>query len=163
MYNDIGKKFKGLAIGMFWTVAVLSAVAGLVLIMTENLIIGLPTLIVGPLSAWISSWIFYGFGEIIDTLKAIEENTEGSALSLKKQEKATKQAASASKKSAPAKQEVQKSAPKAKPQKVEEEEPEEDEEEYEGSEETPQVRCPKCHTEHDFDYPKCPNCGHKYE
>ena len=28
--------------------------------------------------------------------------------------------------------------------------------------ELPQRRCPKCATEHDFDYPKCPKCGHSY-
>ena len=28
--------------------------------------------------------------------------------------------------------------------------------------ETPTVICPKCGTQHDFDYPKCPNCKHKY-
>ena len=24
----------------------------------------------------------------------------------------------------------------------------------------PQVRCPNCGNQHDFDYPKCPYCGH---
>ncbi len=26
----------------------------------------------------------------------------------------------------------------------------------------PQVRCPACGAAHDFDYPKCPHCGHEY-
>lgn len=26
----------------------------------------------------------------------------------------------------------------------------------------PQVTCPECGTKHDFDYPKCPFCGHIY-
>lgn len=26
----------------------------------------------------------------------------------------------------------------------------------------PQKTCPVCKTVHDFDYPKCPNCNHKY-
>ena len=26
----------------------------------------------------------------------------------------------------------------------------------------PQVRCPICGRQHDFDYPKCPFCGHRY-
>lgn len=26
----------------------------------------------------------------------------------------------------------------------------------------PQRICPECGTEHDFDYPKCPKCGHAY-
>ncbi len=26
----------------------------------------------------------------------------------------------------------------------------------------PQKKCPQCGREHDFDYPKCPYCKHKY-
>ena len=26
----------------------------------------------------------------------------------------------------------------------------------------PQVRCPSCSRTHDFDYPSCPYCGHRY-
>ncbi len=26
----------------------------------------------------------------------------------------------------------------------------------------PQIICPNCNLQHDFDYPKCPNCGHEY-
>ena len=29
-------------------------------------------------------------------------------------------------------------------------------------EELPKKTCPTCGTVHDFDYPKCPNCGHSY-
>ena len=27
----------------------------------------------------------------------------------------------------------------------------------------PQVKCPSCGRSHDFDYPKCPFCGHRYD
>ncbi|MBQ9735269.1 MAG: hypothetical protein IJV96_00600 [Clostridia bacterium] len=27
---------------------------------------------------------------------------------------------------------------------------------------TPQIVCPKCGTQHDFDYPKCPKCKYEY-
>lgn len=27
----------------------------------------------------------------------------------------------------------------------------------------PQKICPECGTSHDFDYPKCPHCGHDYQ
>lgn len=30
------------------------------------------------------------------------------------------------------------------------------------SEELPQKECPSCGKKHDFDYPKCPHCGHDY-
>lgn len=29
-------------------------------------------------------------------------------------------------------------------------------------EELPKKTCPTCGTVHDFDYPKCPKCGHSY-
>lgn len=29
-------------------------------------------------------------------------------------------------------------------------------------EELPQRKCPECGKEHDFDYPKCPFCKHRY-
>ena len=29
-------------------------------------------------------------------------------------------------------------------------------------EELPQRKCPVCGRQHDFDYPKCPHCGHRY-
>ncbi len=31
------------------------------------------------------------------------------------------------------------------------------------SEELPQKQCPNCGKMHDFDYPKCPHCGHDYQ
>ena len=34
--------------------------------------------------------------------------------------------------------------------------------EEEGSEDIPQTTCPHCGRSHDFDYPKCPFCGHVY-
>lgn len=27
----------------------------------------------------------------------------------------------------------------------------------------PQKQCPSCGISHDFDYPKCPHCGHDYQ
>ena len=34
--------------------------------------------------------------------------------------------------------------------------------EPEKDENLPQRTCPNCHKKHDFDYPKCPFCGHDY-
>ena len=155
MFNNIGGKIKGLAKVLFWATCVISVIMGLVMIATEHLIIGLPLLIAGPVGAWISSWFLYGFGEIISTLKAIEENTRE-----KKEVKPTYKAPAAK----PTKNQKQKNAVQKTVNSLEEEPEEQPEDDGEGDEEfvAPQVRCPKCHREHDFDYPKCPHCDHDY-
>ena len=40
-----------------------------------TMIIGLITMLAGPLLALVSSWILYGFGEMIEKIVDIEDNT----------------------------------------------------------------------------------------
>ena len=77
MYDNIGGKIKGLATTIFIVQAVLTVIAGLGIMAAgdEMILIGLLVMVLGPFSAWISSWLLYGFGELIDTACAIEENT----------------------------------------------------------------------------------------
>ena len=77
MYNDIGKKIKLLAKIEFYILAAFSLIGGIVLIAEENVLLGLLVIIAGTLVSWISTWLFYGFGEIIDKLCDIEKNTRG--------------------------------------------------------------------------------------
>ena len=64
MYNNIGGKIKDLAIGTFIVEAIAFVIAGFALMIdTEGL--SLLLIIVGPIIAWVSSWLLYGFGEII--------------------------------------------------------------------------------------------------
>ena len=41
----------------------------------DLMIYGVITIIVGPLAAWVSSWLLYGFGELIEKTTEIAENT----------------------------------------------------------------------------------------
>ena len=68
MYDNIGKKIKGLAKVSFCIIAMLTAIAGLTFILIDKhfIYIGLPLMLGGPFAAWISSWTLYGFGELID-------------------------------------------------------------------------------------------------
>ena len=75
MYDKIGRKIKCLAKVMFGVEAVVAIVLGIVLMVVFDILIGLPVLILVPIVAWISSWLLYGFGEIIDKLCEIECNT----------------------------------------------------------------------------------------
>lgn len=78
MYNNIGGKIKGLT----KTIAVLGALAPIVIglglmFSDENLfLVGLLVIAVGCLISWISSWLLYGFGELIENTALIARNTQ---------------------------------------------------------------------------------------
>ena len=81
MYDNIGKKIKSLAKWTFIVEAIAAIITGIsLLVADEDLILaGLLTFFCGPIVAWVSSWLLYGFGEIIDKLCDIEFNTRSSA------------------------------------------------------------------------------------
>lgn len=89
MYDNIGGKIKGLAKAVFIVEAIAAVITGIGLIASdEDLIpIGLLVLFGGPIVAWVSSWVLYGFGEIIDKLCDIERNTRGRKIKSKAQAK----------------------------------------------------------------------------
>ena len=77
MYDNIGGKIKGLAKGIFIAMAILGFLTGVVFIAIDKDMawLGLLCIALYPLIGWISSWMLYGFGEIIDKLTVIESNT----------------------------------------------------------------------------------------
>ena len=77
LYDNIGNKIKGLAKTAFIVEAIGAVVTGLVLLFTdEDLILcGFLTLICGPIIAWVSSWILYAFGELVERTCNNESNT----------------------------------------------------------------------------------------
>ena len=96
MYKNIGEKIKGLAIALFIVDAVLLVVAGLIVIFQGVLfelfgyvLLGFLIALAGPFIAWVSSWLRYGFGELINKTTEIAENTNK-----KKEEKQEYQGAS---------------------------------------------------------------------
>ena len=74
MYENIGGKIKGLAKATFVIEAVAAFIGGIVLIEADDdlLAVGLLAWIMGPLLAWVSSWLLYGFGELIEKVCNIE-------------------------------------------------------------------------------------------
>lgn len=77
MYKNIGGKIKGLAIATFIVGVLASVITAIVLwIDTEKWWCAL-ILFLGPIVALILTWLLYGFGEIIDKLCDIEQNTRG--------------------------------------------------------------------------------------
>jgi DNA-directed RNA polymerase subunit M/transcription elongation factor TFIIS len=68
MYDNIGGKIKGLAKASFIVAAIAEVITGIALMATdEDLILyGSLVLIVGPIIAWVSSWLLYGFGQLVE-------------------------------------------------------------------------------------------------
>lgn len=77
MYNNIGGKIKSLAKSAFFVEAIASIIAGIVFFIDNEPFLGLISIIAGPLVAWVSSWLLYGFGELIDKVTEIACNTRG--------------------------------------------------------------------------------------
>ena len=77
MYNNIGTKIKGLAKGIFVVEAISFIIAGISLMAAGDdlILLGLLTMLCGPIVAWVSSWILYAFGELVDTNCENERNT----------------------------------------------------------------------------------------
>ncbi|MEG1262861.1 MAG: hypothetical protein RSD95_12670 [Clostridia bacterium] len=83
MYQNIGKKIKGIAkfyawMGVFFSVVyaaiiMIGGVPDVQIGMTGRIIAGIVVLAMGSLIAWISSWLVYGFGELIENVKKIAD------------------------------------------------------------------------------------------
>ena len=80
MYDNIGRKIKDLAKTICLLEAFAAIIAGIIIIGTfadardgEGMVgIGILIMVVGSLLAWISSWLLYGFGELIEKTSNIE-------------------------------------------------------------------------------------------
>ena len=79
MYDNIGKKIKGLATVIFILEALAALISGIAFMAIDDDMIwlGVLIIIIGPVFAWISSWLLYGFGELIDKTADIARNTSG--------------------------------------------------------------------------------------
>ena len=82
-FHDIGKKIKNLTKWSCWVLIVLcwigAVIAFFVAAAEDEAGIGFGYLLlfggVTPFLIWIGSWMTYGFGELIDKVSQIEENT----------------------------------------------------------------------------------------
>ena len=135
MFDNIGKKIKGLAKGLFILVAIFDVIVGLTLVFINNetAIIGMLVAVLGPPSAWISSFVLYGFGELIDKTCEIADNINPK---------------------------LPKGDKKSRAKNIDEFA--ENKEDDDTDDEILQMICPKCGTKHNFDFHKCPNCKYQY-
>ena len=77
MYDDIGGKIKTLAIWLVVIGSIASVVLGLYTLYTNSnlFFIAILEIVLYPLLLWISSWLLYGFGELIENTSIIAGNT----------------------------------------------------------------------------------------
>jgi hypothetical protein len=82
MFDNIGSKIKGLAKVITWLGIILSVIAGIVQISGGSsyygnsnpfVISGILTIVLGSLAAWISSFLLYGFGELVENSSRIAD------------------------------------------------------------------------------------------
>lgn len=76
MFDNIGVKIKRLAFIIFIIEAVISILYGLVYIIVFKNMFYLLICIIGPFVAWLSSFLLYGFGELVDNSSKIKSDTE---------------------------------------------------------------------------------------
>ena len=76
-YENIGGKIKGLAKWIFAIEAIAAIITAFVLFFADDslIIVGIITLVCGPIIAWIGSWILYAFGELVEKTSDNERNT----------------------------------------------------------------------------------------
>ncbi|MBQ8746290.1 MAG: hypothetical protein IJZ08_00285 [Clostridia bacterium] len=90
MFNEIGKKIKGLASVIAWIGIIASAIMGFIT-MELSFFTGLLIIAIGALASWVGSFLLYGFGELVDNSTVIAFQ-----LMVHKEEGSTKQRKQAS-------------------------------------------------------------------
>ena len=80
MYNNIAGKIKLLAKIGFIVEAIAIVIAGIGILLTDdeviNILAGVLVMAMGPFAAWASSWVLYGFGELIENSAKVASNNK---------------------------------------------------------------------------------------
>ena len=90
LYENIGGKIKGLAKWAFIIEAIGSIITGIVLISADSDLglYGLLTIFFGPVVAFVSTWILYAFGELVENTAIIARTFKGGEIKSEAQTKA---------------------------------------------------------------------------
>ncbi len=92
MYDNIGEKIKLLAKVSAILMTIGCIIGGIALIATMDgffVFLGILVIVVGSLISWVSSWVLYGFGELVEnsaSLKQIAKSSEAPAVDIKDDE-----------------------------------------------------------------------------
>jgi hypothetical protein len=72
MYNNIGNKIKTFAKISFYVMAILLFTTGLVLLIDTEAWPYAILMVFGPIVSWISSWMLYAYGELVERATSID-------------------------------------------------------------------------------------------
>lgn len=72
MFEYIGIKIMSLAKVMAWIGIVVSIIVGLMLLANDS-ILGMIVMALGSLMSWVSSFVLYGFGQLIDDVSVLKQ------------------------------------------------------------------------------------------
>ncbi len=75
MFDNIGRKIKWFAKFLTWIGMISSIIIGFILIIDGN-DWGILVLLGGPLVSWLSSWLLYAFGELVENSTTIAKHFE---------------------------------------------------------------------------------------
>ena len=81
IYNNIGNKIKILAKFIFIIESIITVILGIYLIAVADdnqdslRAVGIFTILLGPIIAWISSWLLYAFGQLVDDTQEIRNTS----------------------------------------------------------------------------------------
>jgi hypothetical protein len=73
MFNKIGEKIKILAIVICIVGIVASLFVGLLFIADDEILLGITTIVVGVLASWVSVFVLYGFGHLVENSEKMVE------------------------------------------------------------------------------------------
>ncbi len=79
MFDNIGKKIKGLAKAVTFIGILLSILLGMLYLVNSDVPSGILTIVLGCLGSWLGSLVLYGFGELVDCVQRIADSLEAPA------------------------------------------------------------------------------------
>ena len=93
LYSNIGAKIKNWAKWICVVETISAIIGGITLMAEEEFLYGLLCLIVGPIVAFVSTWLLYAFGEITEDIGLIRQKYVGEKVSEQQPENILAQAA----------------------------------------------------------------------
>ena len=78
MFDNIGGKIKTLAKVVCWIGIIACIITGIVLMATgeDSILVGILTAVVGSLLSWVSSFVLYGFGQLVENSDTLVQQNQ---------------------------------------------------------------------------------------